>query len=474
MTNKTKIVATLGPASSSVEMISKLINAGTSVARINFSHGDPTVHAALIENIRKAEEETGKKLVLMADLPGPKMRIGELETDFIFLNKGEQISLTTEKIKGNNARVYVSYSKLNECVKPGDKIYLNDGSIELVVRSKQDKDVTCEILVGGELRPRKGLNIPNINLGISAFTAHDLECLKFAAQHGFDAVSQSFVETEVDIKLLRVAAEGIDYHPFIIAKIERSNALLHLDAILEEADGLMVARGDLGVEVPIEQMAVIQKNIIRKANLRGKPVITATQMLESMTNCNRPTRAEASDVSNAILDGTDCVMLSAESAAGKFPLESVEMLARIAETVEPHQPRHYRDEIIEGVKQSAGVSIFDILSFSVEEAVEHLKPVAIFVPSRTGETVRKLSRYRLTPWIIAISKNKEVCRGLRFSYGVNPVCIESDPDSWSDFARNWLKEHNCSGDYAIIIQGPSFKNPDRNHLREIVKIKTEF
>ncbi|MCC6933544.1 MAG: pyruvate kinase [Deltaproteobacteria bacterium] len=470
MNNKTKIVATLGPASNTVETISRLIEAGLNIARINFSHGDPTVHAALIENIRKAEAVTGKQIVLMADLPGPKMRIGELETDFIVLSNGDKIDLTNEKIKGNNSRVYVSYSKLHDCVNLGDKIYLNDGSIELVVTAKKEKDITCEVLVGGELRPRKGLNIPNINLGISAFTPHDFECLKFASAHGIDAVSQSFVENEVDIKLLRVAASGIDYHPFIIAKIERSNALLHLDAILEESDGLMVARGDLGVEVPIEQMAIIQKEIIRKANFRGKPVITATQMLESMICCNRPTRAEASDVANAILDGTDCVMLSAESAAGKFPQESVEMLARIAQTVEPHQSAHYRNEIIDGVAASPSLSIFDILSFSAEETVEHLDPAAVFIPSRTGGTVRKLSRYRLAPWIIAISKNKEVCQGLKFSYGVKPICLEEDPESWSDFVRTWVKENSLSGEYAVIIQGPSFKNPDRNHSMEIIKL----
>ena len=245
--------------------------------------------------------------------------------------------LTTDEIDGDQRRVSVSFKRLPQAVKPGDALFLNDGIIQVEVVSVSGNDVVCKVVVGGELRSRKGLNLPGIDLGIGAFTERDHECLKFAAQAGIDAVSQSFVESGADIRTVRQAADALDYHPFIIAKIERSNALDHMDDILDAADGIMIARGDLGVEVPIERIAVIQKDLMRQANRRAKPVITATQMLESMTESRRPTRAEATDVANAILDGTDCVMLSGESAMGKYPVDAVAMLARIASIVEPHR-----------------------------------------------------------------------------------------------------------------------------------------
>jgi pyruvate kinase len=231
-------------------------------------------------------------------------------------------------------------------VKSGDRLFLNDGLIELEAVKVEGNDVQCKVLVGGELRSRKGLNLPGIDLGISAFTDRDRECLKFAMEQGIDAVSQSFVETEADIMAVRDAAAGMGYHPFIIAKIERAGALDHMDAILQAADGIMVARGDLGVEIPIQQIAVVQKHLMYQANLLGKPVITATQMLESMTDHRRPTRAEATDVANAVLDGTDCVMLSGESAMGKYPVEAVDMLAKIAAAIEPHRPRYPLEEAL--------------------------------------------------------------------------------------------------------------------------------
>ena len=322
--NKTKLVCTIGPASDSPQILEKMILAGMNVARLNFSHGDYASHKETIKKIRSASEAVGRQVAIMADLPGPKMRVGEFAEEPIELQPEDKFTLTTEEIVGDRTRVSVSFSRLPQAVKPGDRLFLNDGYIQMEVEQVDGNDVHCKVLVGGELRSRKGLNLPGIDLGISAFTDQDHEWLKFAMENGVDAVSQSFVETAADITAVRNAAAAMGHDPFIIAKIERAGARNYMNDILRAADGIMIARGDLGVEIPIEQIAVAQKSIMRIANLMGKPVITATQMLESMTTNRRPTRAEATDVANAILDGTDCVMLSGESAMGRYPVESVQ------------------------------------------------------------------------------------------------------------------------------------------------------
>ena len=291
--HKTKIVATIGPASEAPEMLERLIRAGMNVARLNFSHGDFSSHAGRIANIRAAERITGRRVAIMADLPGPKMRLGKIEPEPIRLHVGDTFTLTTEEIVGTAQRVSMSFAPLPRVVKPGDALFLNDGLVQMVVERVVGEDVVCKVTVGGELRSRKGLNLPGIDLGISAFTEHDRACLEFALQHGVDAVSQSFVETAADLQAVRAAAQALGRQPFLIAKIERAGALKHFDEILQAADGIMVARGDLGVEVPIAEIAITQKQLIAQANLAGKPVITATQMLESMVSSRLPTRAEA-------------------------------------------------------------------------------------------------------------------------------------------------------------------------------------
>ena len=321
----------------------QMILAGMDVARLNFSHGDFATHAKVIETLRSAALTTGSAVTIMADLPGPKMRVGQIADEPLNLKAGDLLTLTTEELVGDRNRISVTFSRLPHVVKPADTLFLNDGIIQLEVISVKGNDVACRVIAGGELRSRKGLNLPGINLGISAFTERDHECLKFAMQMGIDAVSQSFVESEKDIDAVRNAANALGYNPFIIAKIERSRALDNIDGILEAADGIMIARGDLGVEIPIEQIALVQKRIMQKACQIGKPVITATQMLESMTTNRRPTRAEATDVANAVLDGTDCVMLSGESATGMYPVEAVSMLGKIAATIEPYPARLLRE-----------------------------------------------------------------------------------------------------------------------------------
>jgi pyruvate kinase len=402
--NKTKIVCTIGPASASPEVMLQLLNAGMNIARLNFSHGDFAWHGTAIDDLRHASAKAGKRLTIMADLPGPKIRIGQLTEEPIELKHGDSFVLTADDVPGDRRRVSVSFARLPEVVKAGDIIFLNDGIIQLRVVKVAGKNVDSIVLVGGELRSHKGLNLPGIDLGLCAFTERDRECLKFALESGVDAISQSFVETRADVDSVRQAAADMGRHPFIIAKIERAGALKRIDEILKSADGIMVARGDLGVETPLESIALVQKKLIERANLFGKPVITATQMLESMVDHYRPTRAESTDVANAILDGTDCVMLSEESAMGKYPVESTLMLAKIAAAIEPHRdPSRAQDDSL------------------VEESAE------VIIPTASGDSARMVARFKLPVWISAVSPDEATCAGLQFSYGVAPVHAPEAP-----------------------------------------------
>jgi pyruvate kinase len=472
--NKTKIICTIGPASQSLVVNEQNTPAGINVAPLNFSQGDFIGHKKVIENIRAASREVGKRIAIMGDLPGPKMRIGQLADEPIELKSGDAFTLTTEQITGDRQRVSVSFSRLPQAVKPGDILYLNDGYIQIQVVSAEEKDVHCRIVVGGELLSHKGLNLPDIDLGISAFTERDHECLKFAAEQGIDAVSQSFVESAADINAVRNAGAGLGYHPFVIAKIERSIPNARLDGILEAADGIMVARGDLGVEIPIERIAMEQKKLIHMANIKGKPVITATQMLESMTRNRRPTRAESTDVANAILDGTDCVMLSGESAVGMYPVQSVEMLVKIAAATEPSRPSYKVREILREYNRKDDVSVRDLLTMSVETIVEHVSPALVLVPSLSGGTAKSITRFRLPVWIAAVTADEAVCQNLTFSYGIYPVHESDPPETWNEFARNWLRLHGMDGNFVVLSTGPSPKYPQANNRIEIIDLRGPY
>jgi pyruvate kinase len=471
--NKTKIVCTIGPASSSPEVMEQMIRAGMNIARLNFSHGDFATHKDVITMLRAASASVGKRISIMADLPGPKMRIGQIADEPVYLKGDDLFTLTTRQVMGNSRLASVTFDRLPDAVKPGNVLFLNDGLIQLEVVKISGEDVTCKVIVGGELRSRKGLNLPSIDLGISAFTDRDHECLRFAIEHGVDAVSQSFVESGADIIAVREAAGACGRIPFIIAKIERSGALRHIDEILEAADGMMIARGDLGVEIPIEQIAVIQKQLMGKANVMGKPVITATQMLESMTEHRLPTRAESTDVANAILDGTDCVMLSGESAMGKYPVDAVAMLAKIAEAIEPYRPGYRVREALKAIVTGKKVTSGDLISLSVESALERMPISAVVIPSHGGSTARRLARLRLPVWVAAVSSLEATCQALQFSYGVHPVCELEDPEDWAEYARKWVKTQDLPGNLVILIEGPSPRNPSANHKLEIVDLKQE-
>jgi len=470
---KTKIVATIGPASEPPEVLRALIRAGLDVARLNFSHGNPDDHAGLIRAIREAATEVGRRVAIMGDLPGPKMRIGDLDAEPIELVRDQPFTLTTEPGIGQADRVSITFPGLPKAVKPGDRLFLNDGFILLKVVEVTETDVVCNVRAGGELRSRKGLNLPGIDLGISAFTEDDHQWLRFAAEHRLDAVSQSFVATAADIEAVRGAAKALDYAPFIIAKIERASALDHLDHILDAADGIMVARGDLGVEIPIETIAVAQRRITEQANLRGKPVITATQMLESMVTLRRPTRAEATDVANAILGGTDCVMLSAESAMGRFPVESVAMLDAIATAIEPERDNRMLAQALGAYGDGRKRRAVDLIARSVYHTVERSAPKAVIVPTRSGNTARNIARFRLPCWVVAFSPTPSTSQALKFSYGVLAVDVDSDLPDWSEFVRGWLADKGINEGLVLLTQGPSEEHPCGNHRLEIMELGSE-
>ncbi|MHC4508578.1 MAG: pyruvate kinase, partial [Planctomycetota bacterium] len=349
-------------------------------------------------------------------------------------------------------------------------LFLNDGLIQLDAVKVEGNDVQCKVLVGGELRSRKGLNLPGIDLGIGAFTDRDHECLKFAMDERVDAVSQSFVETGEDIAAVREAANALGHNPFIIAKIERAGALKQMDGILEAVDGIMIARGDLGVEIPIEEIAVVQKRLMRQANLLGKPVITATQMLESMTNNRRPTRAESTDVANAIIDGTDCVMLSGESAMGKYPVEAVAMLAKIAAAIEPSRRDYPVREAVKASSRDGNISLPNLIALSVETTLEYISPAVVIVPTRSGATARSIARFRLPVWIAAVSSQETTYQGLQFSYGVYPVHEPDHPEDWNAYIRDWLRSHEVEGNLVVLTEGPSSKHPEANNRMELIDL----
>ncbi len=423
--HKTKIVCTIGPHSRNRTVLKKMIAAGMNVARLNFSHGAPAEHRRDIGVIRELSASLGKPVAILADLPGPKIRLGILKDGSVMMKKGEITTLTTRDIPGTHDLIPVKFKELPLSVKKGGMIYLNDGFVQLKVIDIGETDVRCRVFIGGQLLSNKGLNLPGANIDIDAVTAHDLELLKYGIEAGVDAVGVSFVKSAADIVKIKDAAKKLGRNIHVIAKIERIEAFRNIDSILEVADGIMVARGDLGVETPIENVPILQKELIFKANLAGKPVITATQMLESMTDNIRPTRAEVTDVANAILDGTDAVMLSEETAIGKYPAETVAMMAKIASSTEKKRFRLAGGPVISHAVRSLlfckNVSSEDVVSLDTLEAINSLKIKYVLAPTRTGGTPRRISRYKPDSWIIPICPSVDVRNFLLFSYGTLPV-----------------------------------------------------
>lgn len=469
---KARIVCTLGPASSSVDLLTRMIEVGMDVARLNFSHGTHAEHARLIEAVREAAARCGVSVCLMQDLQGPKIRIGELSTPSIEVPTGSTLAITTDPIVGGPGRVSTVFRPLPQEVRQGDTILLDDGKIRLAVNRVSGHDVLCDVLAGGTLRPRKGMNLPGVALTIPAFTQKDLEDLAFGITQGVDYTALSFVRSADDIRLLRAAIAAMPgaggTHP-IIAKIEKPQALRGIDAIIEEADGIMVARGDLGVEVPPEEVPLHQKSIIARCVKAGKPVIVATQMFESMITNPTPTRAEASDVANAVLDGADAVMLSGETSVGAYPVEAVAMMTRIINNVETHAPRsRLGDGWVRGTDHG---TMQAALGRAACVLAEQIDAAAIVAVTQSGSTARIVARYRPHTPIVAVTSAAVTQRRLNMVWGVHAVLaddIGKDSDATLRAVEARLLEEGVlhGGDSYVLIAGqPLFAGGATNMIK---------
>ncbi len=415
-----------------------MIESGMNVARLNFSHGEFKEHAKNIRNIRAAAAKTRRMVSIIIDLPGVKMRIGRLQNESVMLKKDGEVVLTTRSVLGTQALIPVEYKQLSKSVSRAGVIFLNDGFIQLRVEKVSGQDVFCKVLIGGELLSHKGINLPGAKLNINPITDRDLTIVDFGLKHGVNIFGLSFVEKAKDIIKVREFAKKKGFSVYLVAKIERRGAIENFDEILKAADAVMIARGDLGVEIPIEEVPGIQKRLIQKANIMGRPVITATQMLESMTQNVRPTRAEVNDVANAILDGTDAIMLSEETAIGDYPIETVRMMAKIALTTEQQRDEgqlsdNEETQISNKIAQSSFLTITDVTSLNAVRAAQELDARYILTPTTSGSTARRISRFKPHCWILSFSAHRYVCDFLNFSYGVQPFFLNKrithDPHS---------------------------------------------
>ena len=416
---RVKIICTIGPASNSEAGMRELLRCGMDVARLNFSHGSHQDHAHNIERLRRAAEREGRTVCILQDLQGPKIRTGVLENhEPVLLKTGSEVTITPDEVAGTASRIATTFPDLAREVAAGARILLSDGLIELRVRTVHGKDVHCEVVNGGLLGEHKGINLPGAALSIPALTEKDRVDLEFGLKHGVDAVAASFVRTAGDVNMVKEIIAGHASDVPVIAKLEKPQAIDHLEEILEAADGVMVARGDLGVEMAAEKVPVIQKHVIRRAGAWRKPVITATQMLESMIENPRPTRAEASDVANAVFDGSDSVMLSAETASGKYPCESVAIMARIVIEAEGNMGDFLQ---VRRRRENHGLSVAETICESIAHAAEDLPMGAIAIFTETGNTARMISKYRPKAPIYAFTHIHRVVNRLNLYWGVRPV-----------------------------------------------------
>ncbi len=464
---RTKIVCTIGPASESVEVLKELMKSGMNVARLNFSHGNHEEHGVRIANIRQAAQELGINVAIMLDTKGPEIRTGVLKENKVELNKGDKLILTTEEIEGDANRVSVTYKGLSDDLSNGARILVDDGLIELRVDEICGEDIHTVVLNGGVLGSRKSINLPGVKVNLPAVTQKDLDDFKFGIEQGLDFIAASFVRKAADVLEIRKVLEDAKSDIQIISKIENAEGVENIDEVIEVSDGIMVARGDLGVEIPAERVPIVQKMMIRKCNKAGKPVITATQMLDSMIRNPRPTRAEANDVANAIFDGTDATMLSGETAAGAYPIEAVKMMARIAEQTE--SSLSFEEMLTKFETPEATVT--DAISHSTCNIALNLGAAAIITSTRTGYTAKEVSKYRPKAQIIAATPNLSVLRKLVLNFGVFPIYVpeESNTDEMIEASvEGALKQGLISeGDLVVITAGAPVGVPGTTNLLKI-------
>jgi len=457
MIKKTKIVATIGPATSSEEMLTKLLKAGLNVIRLNFSHGDFKEHQERVDNFKKAIKITGISGAILQDLSGPKIRLGDFYQEKVELKKGDLITITTKSVVGDEKKVSINYASFPKEVKVGDNIMVDDGKKKFQVVSIKGEEVVCKIIVGGTTKGRRGVNLPDSELSIKSLTDKDKKDLEFGIKNKVDFFAFSFVRNPEDVKELREILNKKNSKAKIIAKIETPQAIKNLDAILELCDGLMVARGDLAIEVPAEKVPLLQKMIIKKCNDAGKIVITATQMLESMIKSPVPTRAEVSDIANAILDGTDAIMLSEETTLGEYPLEAVNMMSKVAYEIESSN----QERVLIAHKKGSNSEITDSITGSVVKTAHDVDTKIIVALTNSGFTARMVSRHKTNSTILALTPNEITARQLCLSFGCVPVFVPSFNTlvETLKFVREYCikQKYVKKGDNILITGGFPFK-----------------
>jgi len=474
---RTKIVCTIGPASRDPATLRGLILAGMDVARLNFSHGDQEYHGENMARIRDAAAELGQPVAILCDLQGPKLRVGTMQEGGVLLEEGEEVTLTTRPILGHEGEIPVQYEDLPRDVEPYDRILLDDGLLELEVLRSEGTEITCRVVVGGLLESNKGVNLPRTPLSMPTITAKDRDDLRFMLEQGVDWVALSFVRTGQDVERLKSLVEEYDPQPIkagVIAKIEKPEAVAHIDEIIAAADGIMIARGDLAIETSPEEVPMAQKMIIAKCNALGKPVITATQMLDSMIHNPRPTRAEASDVANAILDGTDAIMLSGETAVGKYPTASVRTMVRIAQQVErsPHLyfPLYRLSESVERGSQDQR-AVANAVSHAACYTAHELGAAAIITPTSSGYTARMVAKHRPAMPIVAIAHNARVQRQLMLQWGVCPLLAKRAEDTDQTIAEAIRTAERFglvkAGDTVVVTAGSAGSGPGTTNIMKV-------
>lgn len=470
---KVKIVATIGPASEKKASIRKMIRSGLDVVRLNFSHGHQRDHLRRIQTIREAARLENKHLGILQDIQGPKIRVGRFEDGSISLKRGDSFCITTESCLGNQERVSCTYRRLHEEIQVGHRILLDDGLLFLVVEGVKGRDVHCRVIFGGVLKDSKGMNLPDTRVKVSCLTEKDRSDLAFGLKSDVDFVALSFVQTAEDVVMARKLIQKLGKDPLVIAKIESSHAVADIDQILKVSDGIMVARGDLGVECPMEQVPGLQKQLIRAANRKGKFVITATQMLESMTSRPRPTRAEASDVANAVLDGTDAVMLSAETASGDFPIESVKTMSRIIVRTEEYLSQVSRLQDI--LLHEASGTVTSATTAAAVQAINSLDAEAAVAFTHSGLTAAAISRLRPNVPIFALTPFENICRRLSIHWGVVPAItkIMKHTDEMPKLSKVALQKYGLwkLKSHIVILSGTPVARPGSTNLIKIHQIR---
>ncbi|SMO91104.1 pyruvate kinase [Gracilimonas mengyeensis] len=469
---RTKIVCTIGPSCNTQEKIEDLLLHGMNVARLNFSHGSHEDHAKVIKHIRKAARKYQYSVPVLMDLQGPKIRVGNMKDGAQKVESGSTIKITAEDVEGTSEVVPIDYKNLIHEAEPGNTILLDDGLLEFKVTEKHPDSLMAEVIIGGMLKSRKGVNLPNVRISIPSLTEKDLKDLQFGIEQDVDLIALSFVRSAKDVRdiISRVRAAGSQ--AAIISKIEKPEALEVIDEIIEESDGIMVARGDLGIEIPTEQVPVVQKSIIEKCRMAGKPVITATQMLDSMINNPRPTRAESSDVANAVLDGTDAVMLSGETAAGEYPMEAVNVMDRICRSIEDKRPQIY-NSLKYRKPEWREKQVIESLAYSCVTISDNVEAKAISTITHSGNTARRIAKFRPKVPIVAFTESQKVRRQLNLVWGVYSVRLDElfDTDRSVRLMEEYLRDNGLvkTGDRVIVATGMPIAKRGRTNM---IKVST--